>query len=167
MFKITSKSLARAGIIASLYVATSFLTFPLASGAVQFRIGESLTLLALFMPESIIALFIGCVISNLITGCALLDIFLGSLITGIASVLTFLVGKLIKSTALKVFVGGLFPVLLNAIFLPLIWLVCYGAIEYVYYIQVLLLLIGQSLSVYGVGSIVYIETYKLLNKKKS
>lgn len=167
MFKINSKTLARAGIIASLYVATSFLTFPLASGAVQFRIGESLTLLALFMPESIIALFIGCVISNLITGCALLDVFLGSLITGIASVLTFLVGKLIKSTALKVFVGGLFPVFLNAIFLPLIWLVCYGAIEYVYYIQVLLLLIGQSLSVYGVGSIVYIETYKLLNKKKS
>ena len=151
----------RAGLIAGLYVVLSLITMPIASGAIQFRISEALTILPLFFIEAIPALFVGCMLSNLITGCVLLDIVFGSIITLIASVLTFLIGKIIKNAFLKMFLGGLFPVLLNALFLPLIWLKVYGAIEYVYYLQALFLLISQSLSVYACGSPLYLAVRKI------
>lgn len=152
-----AKFLAISGIVASLYIVLSLITFPVASGAIQFRLSEGLTLLPLVMPQSIIGLFIGCALSNLITGCMVLDIILGSIITLVAGVLTYLTGKIIKKMPLKIFVGGLFPVLLNAIFLPLIWIKCYGVIEYMYPIQVAFLVISQSLSIYLVGTIIVLK----------
>lgn len=143
--------LARCGVIAGLYVALSMVSIPV--GAIQFRLSEGLTMLPLIFPESIISVFIGCILTNLITGCALLDIILGSVITLVAGVFTYFIGRLFKKFSLKIIVGGIFPVILNALFLPLIWSVCYGAGEYVYIVQALLLLASQSLSVYGVGTI--------------
>ena len=146
-----TKKITRAGVIAGLYAVTSLITAPIASGAVQVRLSEALCMLALILPEAIPALFVGCALSNLITGCAPLDIALGSVVTLVASVMTYLVGKGIKNNAVKIFLGGLFPVMLNALILPFIWSLCYGAGEYVYILQALLLLIGQALSVYGIG----------------
>ena len=143
--------LARCGVIAGLYVALSMVSIPV--GAIQFRLSEGLTMLPLIFPESIISVFIGCILTNLITGCALLDIILGSVITLVAGVFTYFIGRLFKKFSLKIIVGGIFPVILNALFLPLIWSVCYGAGEYVYIVQALLLLASQSVSVYGVGTI--------------
>ena len=159
-----AKKITRAGIIASLYTVTTLLTMPVASGAVQIRIGEALTLLPLLYVESIPALFVGCILSNLISGCAFFDIVFGSLITLFASVLTFLTGKIIKNTPLKIIVGGLFPVLLNAFLLPLIWVYCYGALEYIYGIQALLLIAGQGVSVYLIGSPLVVQIKKYKNK---
>ena len=157
----------RAGIIAGLYVVLSLVTMPIASGAIQFRVSEALTLLPLFFPESILALFVGCALSNLITGCMFLDIILGSLVTLVASVCTYFTGKLIKNTFLRIFLGGLFPVVLNAVILPLIWVVAYGALEYVYYLQSLFLLISQSVSIYALGTPLYLAVrrinYNLVN----
>ena len=87
---------------------------------------------------------------------------MGSLITLVAGFLTFMVGRLVKNTFLKIFLGGLFPVMLNALLLPLIWVYCYGALEYIYPIQALLLVVGQGFSVYAVGT----PTYLQLNKFK-
>ena len=47
-----TKTVARAGIIAALYVVLSLIVFPVASGAIQFRLSEGLTLLALIFPEA-------------------------------------------------------------------------------------------------------------------
>ena len=151
----------RAGLIAGLYVALSLITMPIASGAIQFRISEALTILPLFFVEAIPALFVGCMLSNLITGCLILDIVFGSLITLVASVCTFLIGKIIKNTFFKMFLGGVFPVLLNALFLPIIWVKVYGALEYVYYLQALFLFISQSLSVYACGTPLFLAVRKL------
>ncbi len=166
MFKksITLK-IARAGIISALYIVTSLITAPIASGAVQIRLSEALTLLPLLFPESVPALFIGCAFSNLITVCAPFDVLLGSLITFIASVLTFFVGKVAKKAWLKLLIGGLFPVLLNAFLLPMIWVYCYGALEYIYSVQVGLILAGQTISVYVLGCPLYLSLVKRLNKK--
>ena len=155
-----AKYLAISGIVASLYIVLSLITFPVASGAIQFRLSEGLTLLPLIMPQAIVGLFIGCALSNLITGCMLLDIILGSIITLVAGVLTYLTGRAIKNTPLKIFVGGLFPVLLNAMLLPLIWIKCYGVIEYIYPLQALFLVVSQSLSIYLVGTIIVLKIKK-------
>ena len=165
MFKFSTKSLALSGMIAALYVALSLITFPVASGAIQIRLSEGLTLLPLIMPEAIPAVFIGCMLSNLITGCAVFDVLIGSLITLVAGILTYLIGKFIKKTALKIFVGGLFPVLLNAFLLPLIWYFCYGEMEYVYIVQASFLIVSQSVSVYALGSVCYFVTKRYLSRK--
>ena len=104
-------------------------------------------------------------LSNLITGCAAFDIIFGTVITLVAATLTYFSGKLIKNTVLKVIIGGLFPVILNALFLPLIWVYCYGALEYVYYIQALLLVAGQGVSVYIFGTPIYLKLKKSLKGK--
>ena len=151
MFKNTS-SIARAGLIAGLYVVLTLIVFPIASTEIQFRPSEGLTLLALIFPEAVPALFVGCMLSNFITGCQLLDVIFGGLITLVAGLCTYGVGKIIKKTWLKIFIGGLFPVLLNALLLPVIWYYCYYQSDFIYYLQVIFLTISQSISVYAVGS---------------
>ena len=165
MIKFNAKTLSRLGIIAGLYVILSVLVLPLASGSIQIRFGEAMTLLPLFFPEASISLFIGCAIVNLISGCALFEIVIGSLITLIAGILTAIMGKVIKNNALKIIVGGFFPIILNALLLPLVWYICYGVLEYVYYLQVVLIFLGQAVAIYGVGSLVFIAMEKI-NKKR-
>ncbi len=159
--KGSTKFLARAGLIASLYTVLSLLVFPLSSGAVQFRVSEILTLLPLLYLEAVPALFVGCLLSNILTGCAFLDVVLGSLITLFSAALTYYSSRLVKGALFKALVGGAFPVLLNGFLLPLIWLLCYGANEYVYIIQVLIILGGQALAVYGLGVPAYLTVLKL------
>ena len=74
-------------------------------------------------------------------------------------------GKTIRNDFFKMLLGGLFPVLLNALFLPLIWVMVYGALDYVYYLQALFLFISQSLSVYACGYPLYFAVKKI-NKTK-
>ena len=161
--KKTTKRLARAGMTAALYVVLSLITLPVASGAIQFRVSEGLTLLPLLFPEAPYALFVGCALSNLITGCALFDVVFGSVITLLAGVLTYFTGKIIKKTLPSIVVGGLFPVVLNALLLPAVWYYCYGQLEYVYYLQACFLLISQGLSVYLFGSVICVSVKKFRN----
>lgn len=151
MFKSASY-LARAGIIASLYVVLTLITFPIASTEIQFRASEGLCLLPLIFPEAVLGLFVGCVLSNLITGCVVLDVVFGGLITFASAILTYFVGKLFKSIPLKIVFGGLFPVVLNAFLLPVIWYIAYYRSSYIYIVQVGMLVLSQSLSVYAVGT---------------
>ena len=100
-------------------------------------------------------------ITNLLTGCAPLDVVFGTIITLICAVLSFVCACKIKRKTIRILVGGIFPILLNAFFLPLVWILCYKAIEYVYFLQVLILLAGQTLSVYLVGTPILLSVEKL------
>lgn len=160
----TTRRISRAGIIGALYLLLSLITFPIASGAIQFRVSEALCMLALIFPETIPALAVGCLLSNLITGCAPMDIVFGSVITLISALCTYVIGKCVNKDGLKIALGGIFPVLLNAFFLPLIWYWCYGEIEYLYYLQVIFLIISQSLTVYALGSPLYLSIKKMKSK---
>ncbi|MBQ3115863.1 MAG: QueT transporter family protein [Clostridia bacterium] len=158
-----AKFITRTALIAGLYILSTLIVFPVASGAIQFRISEALCLLPLVFIDAVPGLFIGCLLSNLITGCSPADVLLGSVITLTASILTFFVGKMFKNRWLKVIIGGLFPVILNALFLPLIWLL-YGAGSYVYMLEVAFVFIGQTVSVYLLGIPMYFRLEKLKQK---
>ena len=73
--------LTQAAVIAAIYVVlTIFISaFNLASGAIQVRISEALTILPFFTPAAIPGLAIGCLLSNLLTGAAVYDVVFGSL----------------------------------------------------------------------------------------
>ena len=60
--------LTQAAVIAAIYVVlTIFISaFNLASGAIQVRISEALTILPCFTPAAIPGLAIGCLLSNLL-----------------------------------------------------------------------------------------------------
>lgn len=164
MRKTVTKLVARAGVIAALYFVLTMAVLPVASGAIQFRVSEALTLLPLVFPEAIPALFVGCILANLVSGCVVYDVIFGSVVTLLAACLTYAAGRIFKKTWLKIAVGGIFPVLLNAFLLPLIWLFCYESLEYAYMIQVLFLLAGQGVSVYLLGTFLMIPVMRMREK---
>lgn len=164
MRKTVTKLVARAGVIAPLYFVLTMAVLPVASGAIQFRVSEALTLLPLVFPEAIPALFAGCILANLVSGCVVYDVIFGSVVTLLAACLTYAAGRIFKKTWLKIAVGGIFPVLLNAFLLPLIWLFCYESLEYAYMIQVLFLIAGQGVSVYLLGTFLMLPVMRMREK---
>lgn len=113
--------LTQAAMIAALYVVLTFIANALgiASGAIQVRFSEALTILPYFTPAAIPGLFVGCVLSNLLTGCALPDIIFGSLATLIGALFTY---KLRRSKWL----APIPPIVSNAVIIPPVLLFAYG-----------------------------------------
>lgn len=87
--------LTQAAMIAALYAVLTLLAgiFGLASGAVQLRLSEMLTILPAFTPAAIPGLAIGCFLSNLLSGCCILDIIMGSIATLIGSIGAYFLRK--------------------------------------------------------------------------
>ena len=161
--KITSKQLSLSGIIGAIYICITLVLLPFSFGPVQVRLSEALTLLPLIFPEAIFGLTIGCLISNFF-GNGALDILLGTLSTLIAAILTYQVGKKIKNVPLKIIVGGSFPVIINALVVPVTISAAVASFE-VYIITALQIFLGQAISVYVIGTPIYLALLKL-NKKK-
>lgn len=146
-----AKVIARAGMIAALYTgltyAFAFSSF--ATWTVQFRISEVLTILPLFWGEAVVGLWVGCLLGNLIS--APLDIAFGSSATLIASLLTFLIGRLLRRGNLRVILGAIPPVVVNALVVPLTFTVFADA-PMAYPLQALFVFIGQ-LAVLAAGGV--------------
>lgn len=87
--------LTQAAMIAAFYVVLTFLAnaASLASGAIQVRLSEMLTVLPAFTPAAIPGLAIGCFLSNLLTGCCILDIIMGSIATLVGAIGAYLLRK--------------------------------------------------------------------------
>ena len=151
--------MALSAMIAALYFILCFVEQGFANGLVQCRLSEALTILPLFFPEAIIGVTIGCLIFNLSTG-LLLDVILGTLATLCASLLTYYIGRLIKNKYLKFIVGATFPVIVNALVVPVILMLEYDVSE-AYYLMALKIFIGQAIAVYGLGFLVYISIEKV------
>ncbi|MCD8199724.1 MAG: QueT transporter family protein [Coriobacteriaceae bacterium] len=117
-----SSYLARAGLIAAIYAALTLIALTLlqglAWGPVQFRVSECVCVLALFMPEAVPGLTVGCVLANLIniplSGSGvygLFDVFFGALATLLAAWWM----RRMRTHPLVALLG---PVLCNALIVP-------------------------------------------------
>ena len=120
--------LTHAAMIAALYVVLTFLSnaFGLASGAIQIRISEALTILPYFTPAAVPGLFAGCLLSNILTGCALFDILFGSLATLLGAIGTRLLRQSKWLTPIPAIVS-------NTVLIPLVLTYVYeipGGIPY-------------------------------------
>ena len=113
------RRLAVAGLIAGLYTALTVALAPLSFGLVQCRVAEALTVLAVYSPTAVTGLTVGCALSNLIglsmgaNVAGALDILLGTVATGLAAWLTYLLRRH-RLLGLPV-LSTIPPVILNAL----------------------------------------------------
>lgn len=113
--------IAQGAIIAALYVALTHISnmAGLASGAVQIRLSEALTILPVFTPAAVPGLFIGCLLSNLTTGCIPWDVAAGSFATLVGAIGTYLLRK-------YPYAGSVPPIVSNVIIVPFVLAYAYG-----------------------------------------
>lgn len=114
--------------IAAVYVVLTALaaSVNLASGAIQVRFSEALTVLPFFTPAAVPGLAVGCLLSNILTGCALPDIIFGSLATLLGALGT----RMLKGHR---FLCTLPPVIANTLIVPFVLTYAYqipGGIPY-------------------------------------
>ena len=110
----------QAAMIAALYVVLTFISGGLASGVIQIRLSEALTILPFFTTAAIPGVSIGCLLSNWLTGCVIWDILFGTLAT--------LLGAL-GSYALRRYqwLVPIPPIVANTIIVPFVLRYAYGA----------------------------------------
>ena len=113
--------LANAGMIAAMYVVLTYIAnlAGLASGVIQVRLSEALTILPVLTAAAVPGLTVGCVLANLLTGCAAWDVVFGSLATLIGAVGT----RLMKNKPLLAWIP---PVVSNAAIVPVVLMKVYG-----------------------------------------
>jgi len=87
--RLGTTQLARAAVIASIYIVVSYILLPISFGMIQFRAAEALTLLPMLYPEAILGVFVGCLIANILGGFGPWDIIGGSLVTLLAAYVTY------------------------------------------------------------------------------
>ena len=120
--------IAQAAVIAAIYTVLTMIAagFDLASGAIQVRFSEALTILPFFTPAAVPGLTLGCLISNIVTGCALPDIIFGTLATFIGAIGSYALRR-------NRFLCSVPPVISNALIIPFVLSYAYhipGGIPY-------------------------------------
>ncbi len=164
--KNTTKRLCRAGVIAALYAALTYIFAPLAFGPVQIRPAEALCLLPLLFPEAVPALAVGCALSNFASPYFLYDVTVGSLATLLSAFISYLVGRFCKKEGTRIWLGGLFPVLINALVLPTVVLLVsgvngvYSSTAIAYFTLAGSIALSEAVWVYGLGAPLYLGLRK-------
>lgn len=146
-----------AGLVAAAYVVLTFVAqmAGLASGAIQFRLSEALTILPMFTPAAIPGLAVGCVLANILTGCAMWDVVFGSIATLIGALGTYLLRKTENP-----FLGCIPPIVSNMLIVPAVLMKVYGVTDSYWYLMMTV----------GIGEIVCcgilgVILYKALKKR--
>lgn len=122
-------TMAYGAVIAALYVVLTMPFASFASGPIQFRLAEALTILPYFTPAAIPGLTIGCFLANLLSGAAALDLVFGTMATLIGSLISY-------SLRRQKWPACLPPILSNAIIIPWVLRFAYGAPDAIPYLMV-------------------------------
>lgn len=149
MSKISKKTayITQAALIAAIYTVLTMIAagFDLASGAIQVRFSEALTIMPFFTPAAIPGLTLGCLLSNILTGCALPDIIFGTLATLLGALGSYALRK-------NRFLCAVPPIVSNALIIPFV-------LTYAYHIPggiplfMLTVGLGELISCMGFGQL--------------
>lgn len=141
--------LTQGALIAALYVVLTYVSniAGLASGAVQVRLSEALTILPMFTFSAVPGLFAGCIAANLLTGAALWDVIFGSLATLLGAVGTYYLGN-------NKYMGAFFPIAANTAIVPFVLKLAYGVAEG-YIFLFLSIFLGELISCGVLGVLLY------------
>ena len=155
-----AKKAALGGLIAALYIILTYFAeiMGLASGAIQVRFSEALTLLPCLTFAAIPGLTIGCLLANLLTGCAPWDVVFGSLATLIGALGTYALRS-------KPYLSWIAPVISNTLIVPPIIIYVYG-VESFWPLIALQIFIGETVSCGLLGTFVlrFARKHKLFQR---
>lgn len=126
-------------MIAAIYVVLTMLaaSVNLASGAIQVRFSEMLTVMPFFTPAAVPGVVAGCLLSNILTGCTLPDVVFGTLATLIGALGTYALRK-------HRFLCTIPPVISNAVIVPFV-------LRYAYHIPAALPWLSLTV---GIGEVI-------------
>ena len=159
-----ARKIVHSAIIAAMYVALTYVSasLGLASGSIQVRLSEALTILPFFTPYAIWGLAIGCFVSNVLTGCLPPDIIFGTIATIIGAVSTYSVSKL-KLFKYKKWLVPVGPILSNAIIIPFVLKYAYGLKDGIWF-MFLTVGAGEVISCGIIGMLLFFSLEKRANK---
>ena len=142
--------LTQAALIAALYVVLTLLAamLGLASGTIQVRLSEALTVLPALTPAAIPGVFVGCILGNLLSGSLPWDVVFGSLASLIGAVGTYLLRKKSK------WLYPIPPILANTLIVPAVLIRVYG-IEDAYWFLALTVGIGEVIAAGVLGTLLF------------
>ena len=137
----------QAALIAALYTVLTMIAagFDLASGAIQVRFSEALTVLPFLTPAAVPGLTLGCLLSNILTGCALPDVIFGTLATLLGALGTYALRE-------HRFLCAVPPIVSNALIIPFVLTYAYdipGGIP----LFMLTVGLGELISCMGLGQL--------------
>ncbi|NLW40264.1 MAG: QueT transporter family protein [Tissierellia bacterium] len=145
-----TNKLAKAGIVAALYVILTYALPTLAYGPIQFRLSEILTLLAYMDPFYIGPLTLGCAIANIASPFGIIDVIFGTL----ASFITLNC----MSRTKNIFLASIWPSVFSFIVGLEIWFLSETPVNF-------FLVTGQiMLSQFIVVSIIGVPIFKLIER---
>ena len=146
----------QAAVIAALYVVLTYLAALLgvASGTIQVRFSEALTVLPYFTASAVPGVAVGCLLANWLTGCMALDIIFGPIATLIGGVGSWLLRK-------HKWLVPVPPIISNMLIVPWVLQTAYGVSDAYWYLM-LTVGIGEAISCYGLGMLLLFA----LNKHK-
>ena len=130
-----TKQITQAAAIAAIYVVLTFIAnaLGLASGVIQVRISEALTILPYFTFTAVPGLFVGCVLANILTGCLPLDVVFGSLATLLGALGTWYIRRFNLPDSKARWLAPLPPIIANTLIVPFVLAFVYqfeGSIPY-------------------------------------
>ena len=123
---------ARAALIAALYVVLTTAFSAFSFDVIQVRVSEALSFLPFFNGSAVWGLTIGCFISNTLARGVPLDIVFGTLATFIGAFVAWIIGKLAKNSKHQVLfaiLATLPNVVANTLIVPQVLKIAYGAEE--------------------------------------
>lgn len=172
---MTSHTVVRIALIAALNCALTLICLlalsGLAWGPIQFRVSEAVCVLALFMPEAIGGLTLGCVLANIINitvsgagALGLLDVVFGSFATALGAWFTWhyrnrpllaLAGPVVANALI---VPAYLPLLLSGLgfyTIPFTTIALDNSYVFMYIFGVVTIGIGEGVVIYAIGYQVY------------
>ena len=93
----TVKVLTIQALIAAIYVVLTVAIAPFSYGAIQFRISESLSQLVVFSKKYWFPITLGVAIANIFSPLGIVDVFFGTLGTGLALAISIFIFKFVKN----------------------------------------------------------------------
>ena len=97
----TVKVLTIQALLAAIYVVLTVAIAPFSYGAIQFRISESLSQLVVFSKKYWFPIPLGVAIANIFSPLGVVDVFFGTLGTGLALAISIFVFKFIKNRIVR------------------------------------------------------------------
>ena len=93
----TVKVLTIQALIAAIYVVLTVAIAPFSYGTIQFRISESLSQLVVFSKKYWFPITLGVAIANIFSPLGIVDVFFGTLGTGLALAISIFIFKFVKN----------------------------------------------------------------------